>query len=78
MRAAYRLHCANINEIENIYVGVIEFKTHYANEMAEYVRDLGEDADELYTVEEYYEDDAGNECGDPKYYLPGDFMKGVE
>lgn len=78
MRAAYRLHCASINEIDDVYIGVIEFKTHDANEMAEYVRDLGEDADELYTVEEYYEDGTGNECGDPKYYLPGDFMKGAE
>ena len=78
MKAAYRLHCANINEIENIYVGVVEFKTHDAGEMAEYIRALGEDADELYTVEEYHEDTDGNECGDPKYYLPSDFMKGVK
>lgn len=78
MSVAYRLHCANINEVENVYVGVIEFKTRDANEMAKYIQGLGEDADELYTIEEYHEDDAGNECGDPKYYLPGDFMKGVE
>lgn len=53
MRVAYRLHCANINEVENVYVGVIEFKTRDANEMAKYIQGLGEDADELYTIEEY-------------------------
>ncbi len=73
MKTAYRLHCANISEVDQVYIGVIEFKTFDASEMIEHIRYL-RDADELYTVEEYPADDNYIECGEGKYYTPSQFV----
>ena len=37
MKTAYRLHCANISEVDQVYIGVIEFKTFDAFEMIEHI-----------------------------------------
>lgn len=78
MKTAYRLHCANINEMEDIYIGVIEFQTYDMNEMVEYIDDMDdEDIDELYTVEEYEADDNNFvKTGSNMYYLPTMFAEG--
>lgn len=78
MKKAYRLHCANINEMEDIYIGVIEFQTYDMDEMVNYIEDMGEDnIDELYTVEEYEADDNNfSKIGNGMYYLPTMFAEG--
>lgn len=80
MKTAYRLHCANINEMEDIYIGVIEFQTYDMDEMVEYIDDMDEEEDnldELYTVEEYEADDNNfSKIGNGMYYLPTMFAEG--
>ena len=76
MKTAYRLHCASIDEVDQVYIGVIEFKTFDAAEMVQYIKDLDEeDADDLYTVEEYPADDNGTSKGKGKYYTPSQFVR---
>lgn len=76
MKTAYRLHCANIEEVESIYIGVIEFQTYDAGEMVDYIKDIKQDdIDDLYTVEVCEADDNNIlDTGDGKYYLPTEFV----
>lgn len=70
MKTIYKLHCAAIDKIEDIYIGVVEFRTEDPKEMVAYIKGLNDDKiDNYYTVEE-----CQDEAGDGKYFLPSDFV----
>ena len=74
MKTIYKLHCAAIDKIEDIYIGIVEFRTSDPKEMVAYIKELDDDKiDSYYTVEE-----CQDESGDGKYFLPSDFVKGVK
>lgn len=77
MKTAYRLHCASIDEMDDIYIGVIEFQTYDSAEMVDYIENMDdEDIDALYTVEEYEADDSNYvKVGHERYSLPTMFVK---
>lgn len=76
MKTAYRLMDTPIDELEDLYIGVVEFQTFESAEMVDYITDMREpDIDNLYSVNVYPSTDAFSKLEDGKYYKPTAFVE---
>lgn len=76
---AYRLVDCPVDELDDLYIGVVDFQTFDSVEMADYIKEMDEpDIDNLYSVYEYPADEAFFEKGEGTYFRPTEFVKMVE
>ena len=76
MKIAYRLIDTPIDELEDLYIGVVEFQTFESAEMVDYIIEMEEpDIDNLYSVNVYPSTDEFSKLEDGKYYRPTDFAE---
>jgi len=76
MKTAYRLMDTPIDELEYLYIGVVEFQTFESAEMVDYIIEMEEpDIDNLYSVNVYPSDDMFSKLEDGKYYRPTAFVE---
>ena len=76
MKTAYRLIDTPIEELEDLYIGVVEFQTFESAEMVDYIIEMEEpDIDNLYSVNVYPSTDEFSKLEDGKYYKPTAFVK---
>ena len=76
MKTAYRLMDTPIDELEDLYIGVVEFQTFELAEMVDYITEMEEpDIDKLYSVNVYPSTDAFSKLEDGKYYKPTAFVE---
>ena len=72
---AYDLIDTPIEEIDDLYIGVVEFRTTDPDKMAEYIKEMGDpEVDHLYSVEVYESDEAFRHLGKSEYIRPSDFI----
>lgn len=72
---AYDLIDTPIEEIDDIYIGVVEFRTNDHDDMACYIKEIGDpEVDHLYSVEIYESDEAFRHLGKSEYIKPSDFI----
>lgn len=76
MKVAYRLLDYPIEELDDLYIGVVEFQTFNPEEMVRYIENMDEpDIDQLYCVNEYPANDEFFKLGEGKYYRPTAFVE---
>ena len=72
---AYDLIDTPLEELDDIYIGVVEFRTNDPDDMACYITEMGEpEVDHLYSVEIYESDEAFRHLGKSEYIKPSDFI----
>lgn len=76
MRTAYRLLDYPVDELDDLYIGTVDFQTFDAMEMVDYIQDMDEpDIDNLYCVNVYPADDNYFKLGEGDYYKPTQFVE---
>ena len=75
MKTAYRLMDCPVEELDDLYIGMVEYQTFDSGDMVDHIMDMDEpDIDSLYSVNEYTSDDAFFKIEDGKYYKPTEFV----
>ena len=79
MRTAYRLLDYPMDELDDLYIGTVDFQTFDASEMVDYIKDMDEpDIDNLYCVNVYPANDEFFKLGEGDYYKPTQFVEMIE
>lgn len=79
MKTAYRLLDYPVGELDDLYIGVVDFQTFDASEMVDYIKDMDEpDIDNLYSVNVYPANDEFFKLGEGDYYKPTQFVEMIE
>lgn len=72
---AYDLIDTSLEELDDLYIGVVEFRTTDPDKMAEYITEIDDpQVDHLYSVEIYESDEAFRHLGKSEYIKPSDFI----
>lgn len=71
----YDLIDTPIEELDDLYIGVVEFRTSDPDEMVKYIEDMDDpQVDHLYSVEIYDSDEEFRHLGGREYIKPSDFI----
>lgn len=75
MKTAYRLMDCPIDELDDLYIGTVEYQTFDPGDMVAHIDEMDEpEIDDLYSVNEYESDDSFFKIADGKYYRPTEFV----
>ena len=75
MKTAYRLIDCPVDNLDELYIGTVEYQTFDADDMATHIADMDEpDIDNLYSVYEYTADDNFFKIADGTYIKPTEFV----
>ena len=75
MKTAYRLMDCPIDELDDLYIGTVEYQTFDPGDMVTHIEEMDEpEIDDLYSVNEYESDDSFFKIADGKYYRPTEFV----
>lgn len=76
MKTAYRLMDTPVDDLDDLYIGTVEYQTFDPGEMVDYIIEMDEpEIDDLYSVNEYESDDSFFKIADGNYYRPTEFVK---
>ena len=79
MKIAYRLLDYPVDELDDLYIGTVDFQTFDAVEMVDYIKDMDEPGiDNLYSVNVYPANDEFFKLGEGDYYKPTQFVEMIE
>lgn len=68
-----------IEDLDDLYIGVVDFQTFDSREMVDYIADMDEpDIDNLYCVNVYPADDNFFKLDEGDYYKPTQFVEMIE
>ena len=75
MKTAYRLMDCPVNELDDLYIGMVEYQTFDPGDMVDHIEEMDEpEIDDLYSVNEYESDDSFFKITDGNYYRPTEFV----
>ena len=75
MKTAYRLMDCPVNELDDLYIGMVEYQTFDPGDMVDHIEEMDEPKiDDLYSVNEYESDDSFFKLDDGNYYRPTEFV----
>ena len=75
MKTAYRLMDCPVEELDDLYIGMVEYKTFDPGDMVGHIEEMDEpEIDDLYSVNEYESDDNYFKINDGNYYRPTEFV----
>lgn len=76
MKTAYRLMDCPVNELDDLYIGMVEYQTFDPGDMVDHIEGMDEpEIDDLYNVNEYESDDSFFKLDDGNYYRPTEFVE---
>ena len=76
MKTAYRLMDCPVGELDDLYIGMVEYQTFDPGDMVDHIKEMDEpDIDDLYSVNEYESDDSFFKLDDGNYYRPTEFAE---
>lgn len=76
MKTAYRLMDCPVDELDDLYIGTVEYQTFDPGDMVAYIEEMDEpEIDDLYSVNEYESDDNFFKLDDGNYYRPTEFVE---
>ena len=75
MKTAYRLMDCPVGELDDLYIGMVEYQTFDPGDMVDHIAEMDEpEIDDLYSVNEYESDDNYFKLDDGNYYRPTEFV----